>query len=149
MSTDVFISYSSHDSATAASLCLSLEQAGLSCWIAPRNITPGQTWSEAIIDGINGSEVMVLLYTSASNASPQVLREVERAVSKRLGLIAFRAEAVAPSNAMEYLVSVSHWQEAHRGEITEHLNLLVTSVRSLLASRQRGEAQVPDVPPIS
>src|ERR1044071_2445931 len=131
MSTDVFISYSSHDSATAASLCLSLEQAGLSCWIAPRNITPGQTWSEAIIDGINGSQVMVLLYTAAANDSPQVLREVERAVSKRLGLIAFRAEDVAPSKAMEYLVSVSHWQDVSTGAMETHLQSLVSSVQAL------------------
>src|SRR5438093_3034823 len=112
MSTDVFISYSTRNTDTAQAICSTLETAGLSCWIAPRNILPGQTWSEAIIDGINGSEVLVLLYTSASNASPQVLREVERAVSKRLGLIAVRLQDVAPSKAMEYLVSVSHWLEA-------------------------------------
>src|SRR5437762_13958361 len=92
MSTDVFISYSSRDTHTAQAICSALEAAGLSCWIAPRNILPGQTWSEAIMDGINGCQIMVLLYTSASNASPQVLREVERAVSKGLGLIAVRLE---------------------------------------------------------
>src|SRR5215472_11395936 len=108
MPTDVFISYSSRDTDTAQAICSALESAGLSCWIAPRNILPGQTWSEAIIDGINGCQIMVLLYTAASNASPQVLREVERAVSKRLGLIAVRAENVAPSKEMEYLVCVSH-----------------------------------------
>src|SRR5882724_11452316 len=72
MPTDVFISYSTRDSETAQALCMALERAGLSCWIAPRNITPGQTWSEAIVDGINDCQVMVLLYTSASNASPHV-----------------------------------------------------------------------------
>src|SRR5438132_4387915 len=108
MPTDVFISYSTRDSETAQAVCSALESAGLSCWIAPRNIAPGQTWSEAIIDGINGSAVLVLLYTSASNASPQVLREVERAVSKRLGLIALRLEEVEPGKSLEYLISVSH-----------------------------------------
>src|SRR5437762_5513592 len=132
---DVFISYSTRDSETAQAICSALESAGLSCWIAPRNIVPGQTWSEAIIDGINGCQVMVLLYSSASNASPQVLREVERAVSKRLGLIAFRAETVNPSKAMEYLVSVSHWLEAYTGSIEDHLASLVQSVQSLLTTR--------------
>src|SRR5437764_1169014 len=113
MPTDIFISYSSRDSETAQRVCAVLEEGGLSCWIAPRNILPGQPWSEAIIDGINDSEVMLLLYTSASNASPQVMREVERAVNKRLGLITVRVEDVAPSKSMEYLISVSHWQEAH------------------------------------
>src|ERR1051326_9615138 len=125
MSIELFISYSSRDAMVATAICKALEGAGLTCWIAPRNITPGQTWSEAIIDGLNGAEVMVLLYTAASNASPQVLREVERAVNKRLGLIAFRIEDVAPSKAMEYLVSVSHWQNAHLGSTESHLQKLV------------------------
>src|SRR5262245_33985429 len=115
MATDVFISYSIRVTDPAQPSCVALRTVGSSSWIAPRNIMPGQTWSEAIIDGINGAQVLLLLYTAASNASPQVLREVERAVSKQLGLIAFRLEDVAPSKAMEYLISVSHWQQAHTG----------------------------------
>lgn len=132
---NVFISYSSRDSDTAQAVCQALEAAGLRCWIAPRNITPGQTWSEAIIDGINASEVMVLIYSEASNASPQVLREVERAVNKQLKLITFRIEDVAPTKAMEYMLSVSHWQQAHVGGLDAHLQMLVRSVQALLTPR--------------
>ena len=40
MALDVFISYSSLDKATADAVCNQLESAGISCWIAPRDILP-------------------------------------------------------------------------------------------------------------
>ena len=135
MTSDIFISYSSRDVLTANALCMALEEAGRSCWIAPRNIRPGQTWSEAIIDGINASQLMVLLYSAASNTSPQVLREIERAVSKQLGLLAFRIEDVPLSKPMEYLISVNHWLDATSGPLEPHLARLVQSVQALLVLR--------------
>ena len=41
MAHEVFISYSSVDSTAGETVCLILEQNGISCWIAPRDITPG------------------------------------------------------------------------------------------------------------
>jgi hypothetical protein len=39
---DIFISYSSIDKAAADTVCSVLEKNGISCWIAPRDITPGR-----------------------------------------------------------------------------------------------------------
>ena len=52
MAHDVFIRYSSIDKTAADIVCSILEQNGVSCWIAPRDITPGLDFAEAIIDGI-------------------------------------------------------------------------------------------------
>ncbi len=52
MAQEVFSSYSSVDSTAGETVCLILEQNGISCWIAPRDITPGLDFAEAIIDGI-------------------------------------------------------------------------------------------------
>ncbi|HLK61174.1 MAG TPA: tetratricopeptide repeat protein [Chthonomonadaceae bacterium] len=145
MTPDIFLSYSSRDALTANALCKALEEAGNSCWIAPRNILPGQTWSEAIIDAINASKVMLLLFSSASNASPQVLREIERAINKRLGLIAFRTENVPLSKPMEYFISVTHWLDATSGPLQTHLPALVESVQALL--REPGRASDPMLAP--
>src|ERR1051325_9524199 len=125
MSIELFLSYASRDAMVATAICKALEGAGISCWIAPRNITPGQTWSEAIIDGINASRMMVLLYSTASKPSPQVLREVEGAINIQLKLLTFRIEDVSPSKAMEYLISVSHWQDATTGPLESALESLV------------------------
>jgi hypothetical protein len=38
---DVFVSYSSDDKPTADAVCATLENKGIRCWIAPRDILPG------------------------------------------------------------------------------------------------------------
>jgi TIR domain len=67
MAHDVFISYSSKDKTAADARCATLESHGIPCWIAPRNIAYGSDYSEAIVDGINESRVMVLVFSSHAN----------------------------------------------------------------------------------
>jgi TIR domain len=62
MAHDVFISYSAKDKTTADGVCATLEAKGIRCWIAPRDILPGMDWGEAIIEAINGSRVIVLVF---------------------------------------------------------------------------------------
>jgi hypothetical protein len=80
MESDVFISYSNMDKKAADAVCSIMEQNGIRCWMAPRDITPGFPFAEAIIDGIKGSKVFVLIYSTNSNNSSQVIKEVDRAV---------------------------------------------------------------------
>src|SRR5208283_1554034 len=99
---DVFISHSSKDKACAEALCAKLESEGIQCWIAPRNITPGMEWGAAIIDAIESSRLMVLLLTTSADSSPQIVREVERAVSKGLRIVPLRVEDIQPGKNLEY-----------------------------------------------
>jgi hypothetical protein len=112
MTRDVFISYSSKDAVTANAVCTTLEQDGLSCWIAPRDASPGDYYAESLIEGIMASRTLVLLLSSHSNRSPQVLREVERAVSKDIPMVPFRIEEVELSESMEFYISSQHWLDA-------------------------------------
>ena len=72
MAHDVFISYSSKDKHVADAACASLESANIRCWIAPRDILAGADWAESIIEAINGSRLMVLIFSSNANASRQI-----------------------------------------------------------------------------
>lgn len=67
MGYDVFIGHSSKDKVAADAVCAALEDNGVRCWIAPRDIKPGRDWSEAIIDGIAAAKVMVLVFSQRSN----------------------------------------------------------------------------------
>jgi hypothetical protein len=60
MAHDVFVSYSSQDKTAANAVCAVLEQNGIRCWIAPRDITPGERWGAAIVGAINCARAMVL-----------------------------------------------------------------------------------------
>src|ERR1700743_2779499 len=89
-----------------------MEKEGLSCWIAPRDIAPSADWAAEIIDAISNARVMVLIFSSSSNASAQVRREVERAVHKQLSILPFRIENVLPSKSLEYFLSAQHCLDA-------------------------------------
>lgn len=89
---DVFISYSSADNSVAQGVCKLLEQERLKCWIAPRNIAPGFDYADAIVDAIESTATMLLIFSEQTNASRHVKREVERAASKGVPVILFRTQ---------------------------------------------------------
>jgi len=109
MARDVFVSYSVPDRDCAFEIVARLEARGLSAWIAPRDISPAAEWAEEIIDAIAAARLMVLVFSSYSNASPQVRREVERAVHKEVPILPFRIEDILPSKSLEYFLSSQHW----------------------------------------
>ena len=85
MANDVFISYSSTDKAAADAVCATLESRGIGCWIAPRDILPGEDYAAGAGAGAPRQPLDDLSCSRRrANLSPQVLREVERAVSKGL-----------------------------------------------------------------
>ena len=138
---DVFLSHSAKDKPVADAICARLEQSGIRVWIAPRDIQPGANWGEAIIEALEGCRAMVIVFSASANASPQVLREVERAVGKGVAVIPFRIEDVKPSKAMEYFLSSPHWLDALTPPLEAHVDALVASVGALLRA---AEAPAPD-----
>jgi TolB-like protein len=132
MTHDVFISYSSLDKTVADTVCSILEQNSISCWIAPRDITPGLDFSEAIIDGIKSSKLFILIYSSNSSNSKQVIREVDRAVHTGLPVINLRLEDVPLSKQLEYYLSSVHWLDAKTPPLEEHIDKLSGVVKILL-----------------
>lgn len=132
MAHDVFISYSSIDKAAADAMCATLESKNIRCWIAPRDVLPGTEYAQAIIDGISESRMLILLLSSHSNTSPQVMREVERAVSKGITILPFRIEDVTLSKSMEYFVSSQHWLDALTPPLANHLQILANHVELIL-----------------
>ena len=135
MAHDVFISYSNHNKATADAVCATLEKNGIRCWIAPRDVLPSETWAGAIIEAIGNSRLFVLIFSAAANASPQVTREVERAVHAGIPIVPFRVEDVTPSKDMSYFLSTTHWLDAMTPPLAAHLTRLI-EISSLLLKKQ-------------
>ena len=132
MSHDVFISHSSIDKSIADAVTAALEQEQIRCWIAPRDILPGESWGGSIVEAIETSKIMVIIFSSHSNDSKQVMREVERAVQKDVVVVPFRVENVQPSRDMEYFLSATHWLDAISPEMDVHLRDLTTTVHALM-----------------
>jgi hypothetical protein len=139
----VFVSHASAEGAVAQDLCRALEAEGLPCWIAPRDILPGADWAEQIIEGIDAAWGLLLVLGDAANHSPQVRREVERAVHKDVPVLALRTEDVALSKSLEYFLSAQHWIDAFGGPSDAHRAQVV---RALRAWRDTGAATASALP---
>jgi hypothetical protein len=133
MAHDVFISYAVEDRTVANAVCATLEANRIRCWIAPRDVLPGVSYAEALVDAISESSLMVLVFSSRSNNSPHVMREVERAASKGIPILPFRIEDVAPSKSMEFFLSTPHWLDALTPPLEKHLGHLAGTVEMLLS----------------
>ncbi len=100
------------DKAVADAVCATLEAGGLRCWIAPRDVSPGGTWAQEIVQAIGGSRVLVLIFSSHSDNSEMVNRELDIATDCRLAIIPFRIEDIAPSGETRFYLAGKHWLDA-------------------------------------
>jgi hypothetical protein len=142
---EVFVSYSQPDYECAMELVARLEGEGINCWIAPRDIAPSADWAAEIIDAISNARVMILVFSASSNDSPQVRREVERAVHKQVSILPFRIENVLPSKSLEYFLSAQHWMDAFPPPRDSHYGRLCAYLKSQLARTESSRGAAPDI----
>ena len=155
MAHDVFISYAHQDRTVANAVCATLEAHGIRCWIAPRDILPGSDWGAAIIDAIQEAKALVLIFSSNSNDSDQIKREIERTVHQGIAVIPFRIEDVLPNKTLEYFISTQHWLDALTPPLEDHMAHLAETITVLLEKKggkekplpAAGEAPAPSQPP--
>ena len=118
---EVFISHSTSDAAVAGVVCEALEEASIRCWIAPRDIAPGRTWSGAIVDGIDSCKELAVVISAHANESPEVLREV-----------AVRVEDIAPTGDISYFLSATQWLDAFPPPVARRMVDVVNAFRAIL-----------------
>jgi TolB-like protein/Flp pilus assembly protein TadD len=125
----VFISYASHDASAAQNVCSALEGAGFPCWIAPRDVKAGAHYADAIVRAITSARALVLVLSESSIGSSHVGKEIERASSKNIPVIALRIDAAPLTPALEYFLSESQWVEAQAGNIKAANARLIDAIR--------------------
>jgi TPR repeat protein/predicted Ser/Thr protein kinase len=148
VSHQIFISYCTEDTSVAETVCAALEKAGVECWMAPRDVRPGENWGRSIIKAIGSSRLMVLIFSGHTNSSRHVNNEIERAVSHRVTIMPFRIEKVQPSEDLELFISSCHWLDAYTPPMEPKIAQLVTAVRSVLGVEAAlpGQATAPAAP---
>ncbi len=144
MAKHVFISHTSEDKDLADDVLRALEGQHISCWIAHRDVLPGTAYPEAIIKAIEGCRVMVLIFSASANKSRHIKIEVERALDKNKIIVPFRVEAILPSEALEYGLSQSQWQDGLTPPLEARISDLVNSVVRLLQEGENSERSAPE-----
>ena len=144
---DVFISHSGPDKATADAVCAALEAERIRCWIAPRDITPGASWSESIVEALQHCRAVVLIFSGHANESPQIRNELVQAAHLGLPILPFRIEATTPAKSLAYFIDGVHWLDALTPPLEAHIGALVTTVRRLLSDPRKSAAGELHSPP--
>lgn len=125
---DLFISYATANKDIAAYVVEKLESRGLKCFIAPRDIPTGADYAKEIVFAISNAKAVLLIFSSQSDKSAYVLREINSAVSRNKTIIPLRIEDFLPSEAMEFYLGITHWLDAFPQILEIHLDNIVSLV---------------------
>jgi hypothetical protein len=108
----VFLSYSSKDSALAQLVYDHLKFSGIRALKAPDDIPPGHDWANSIVEMIESSSHLVLLWTQHSVMSKEVSKELTLAMSTGLRIIPFKTTGGEPQGAWRYHLANLQWLDA-------------------------------------
>ena len=109
---DVFISYSSSDKTVAEAACHVIEEHGIRCWIAPRDVPPGSNYADVIDAAIIGCSVFVLIFSQEAAISAWVQSELNIAFSEQKHIIPFRIDDTPLRGANRLILNKTHWIDA-------------------------------------
>jgi hypothetical protein len=122
----VFISHGSDDRDQAAALSDFIEARGIRTWIAPRDVRPGQDYSEQLQHAIEACVAFVVLVTEKANTSPYVRAETEMAFSTHKPIFPVRQSEIQPAAGLAFFLKIRHWTDAfgkHESAAMERLGL--------------------------
>lgn len=130
MKKKVFISHSKEDKAIADIICNSLEQAGIDCWIAPRDIPYGTDWAGEIADAIEASKIFLFILSHSSNVSRQCPKEINIADNANIPMLCVAVDDVKMNSAFKYHLSNKQAVFVNANHIKDEIDNIVFSVSS-------------------
>ncbi len=147
MKYDVFISYSSHDQKVVEGLCGHLESRGIRCFVAYRDIPRGVVWADAIVEALDESRMMVVVFSENFNNSAQVNREIELASEDGKHILTYRLNDIAFRGAKKYYLKNLNWIDAFPNP-EQTFGSVAEGVAKLLGLKLKKvvEAETPVVP---
>ena len=109
MNTEVFVSYSNQDYERAMPLVERLRSAGVAVWIDEGGIDAATLWSESIVEAIAECKVLIMMVSSHSTDSHNVVKEVMIASeSKKTILPIYLEPAEIPAKLKYQLTGIQH-----------------------------------------
>ena len=136
MNKDVFVSYTTPDRRVAEDIVAFLEKQGVDCFIAPRDVDPGQAYAANLMQAINNCRVIILVASDAMNHSSHVLNEIEAIVNKQKTLIPFFIEDFQMNDEFCYYLSRTQRIVAYPDAVSSYYNKLLSAIMPMLPQKQ-------------
>ncbi len=109
----VFICHSHLDNAIADEIYYYLSQNGVRCWIDLHNIPAGGTYAQYIMDGLQSSDCLVILYSKNVIESHDMLDEIQEAHSTQKRIIPFLLDDTPMLGQYRYYLARKQWINAY------------------------------------
>ena len=129
---DVFISYSRSDREIADAICRELKSKGLKYWMDTK-IPGGEFFDDEIIAALEKSNIVILIFSKNSNASPHVTTEIANAFEMGKPIIVYRIDEIEPEGKMQYYLANKNWLDSFPDYRT-NLKTLITDAKRLIES---------------
>ena len=126
----VFVSHGSEDRVLANELAAFIESKGVKAWIAPRDVRPGQDYSEQLQEAIETCSSFVVLVTEKANKSPYVRAETEMAFSTSKPIFPVRMSDIKPAAGLAFFLKIRHWTDAFGDERDDSLARLARELQT-------------------
>lgn len=147
---EVFISYADEDKSVAEDVCAALEERGIRCWIACRNMHGGGEWESELLRAIERSSLVVLIFSRHANRSKILNCEIHSALEAEKKVIPFRIEDAPLEDSLRFRIRRVHWLDAFTPPIEAHIKRLVADVHWMLRAPdpESVDASSPPIPKV-
>lgn len=145
----VFVSYASADKAVAYEIVEYLEGAGISCFIAPRDISGGKAYAKALMEAIDQCDLVLLVASSAILPSEHVLNEVEAVINKKKLLLPILVEDFEMSDEYKYYLGRKQWVTAYPDDVCTYFDKIRDMVEDKLPKKEVKPVVVEAPEPVS
>lgn len=108
----IFISYSSKNTEIAEKARDYLEENGLNCWMAPRDIKTSDNYAQEIMDGLINAKMVLLVFSKDSHDSKYVRQELNNAFIRDKPILPFKIDDTLPSGGVEFILRNQQWLDA-------------------------------------
>lgn len=109
-----------------------LERAGLSCFIAPRDIEGGKPYGLCLIENIKECKIMVVIASANINGSEHIMNEIDIAVDNDKPIIPFFIEDFDMKDEMRYYLGRKQRIIATSGNIEEYYDNLLSAIATVI-----------------
>jgi hypothetical protein len=135
MSHDVYVCYADEDEETAEKVFSALEKRKLKCWMKNHNVRKDMVGE--MMDAINKSYVMVLIYSMHSKFSDYVNTEVDMAFSNEIPIMVFRSDDSEIDGALEFFLKPQPKFDAYKNPDAE-FKRLINHTSDLVKNAKKG-----------
>ena len=123
----VFISHDSDDAYRVGKYVKLLEDNGIPCWIAPRDIPYGSNYAREIPIAVENCICLIVFVSEQSQSSEEIEKEIQLAINYNKTIIPARLDNSKFTGPYMYHLTHKQWFEAYRNQ-KEDIDKLISDI---------------------